>query len=334
MLLHLDAASDGPVPPSALPYRVRATGIPGEPDRTFEVTLPFSLSTRNNAIAVAGPLDAGRNSIQVATGSHALRRGDVVYLEEKTGPGGAQVHRSAALQITGIRTVVAGTDELTWDTPLADAFASTEIVLKGNNLAASHGETVSDEPIFVGDGTPRQSFRLGRHPVTHLLASGTTSRRSLPKLQVKVDGVPWVLVDSFFDSGPFDQHYTVSIDENDVMTVQFGTGQRGAVLPAGAQAKAIYRVGIGRTGNVGPATITVPITSNAAISAVSNPFAAEGGAERETIDEAKISGPGRVITQARAVTLPDYELLAKAFGGVGKARARVGLRGGYKVVQV
>ncbi len=333
VLLHLDASSDVQVGVNALPYRVRATGIPGEPDRTYEITLPFSLSTRNNAIAVAGPLDAGINSVLVPTGSHALTRGDVVYFEGLE-PGASQVHRSAPLQVTNIRTIVPGTDEITWDTPLAEGFSATALVLKGNNIAASHGETVSDEPIFVGDGTPRQSFRLGRHPVTHLLASVTTGRRSLPELQVKVDGVPWVLVDSFFDSGPFDQHYTVSIDENDVMTVQFGTGQRGAVLPAGSQAKAIYRVGLGRAGNVGPGTITVPITSIAAISAVVNPFAAEGGAERETIDEAKISGPGRIITQARAVTLPDYVLLAKAFGGVGKASARVGLRGGYKVVQV
>src|SRR5262245_50808612 len=36
-LLHLTATSDGPVPASALPYRVRASGIPGEPDRIFEV---------------------------------------------------------------------------------------------------------------------------------------------------------------------------------------------------------------------------------------------------------------------------------------------------------
>src|SRR6185295_6179420 len=41
-----------------------------------------------------------------------------------------------------------------------------------------------------------------------------------------------------------------------------------------------------------------------------------------------------VITQERAVTLNDYELLAKEFPGVGKAKARVGLRGGYKVVQI
>src|SRR5262249_30997053 len=103
---------------------------------------------------------------------------------------------------------------------------------------------------------------------------------------------------------------------------------------ASSQAKATYRVGIGTVGNVGPGTITTPITSNAAISAVTNPFAATGGAERETIEEAKISGPGRVITQARAVTLPDYELPAKAIAAAGKAKARVGLRGGYKVVQV
>lgn len=330
-ILHLTATADGSISTNALPYRVRTSGIPGEPDRIFEITRPFALSTRNNAIAVAAPLLAGETSITLPSAAHALGRGDIVYFEETvTGP---KVHRSAPLQLIDIRSVAAGTDAITWDAPLADDFTTGAVVLAGNNVAASHGETISDEPIFVGDGTPRQSFRLGRRPVTHLLAPSGT-RRSLPELQVKVDGVPWQLTDSFFNSGPFDPHFTVMIDENDAMTVRFGTGQRGAIVPAGAQVKAIYRVGLGRAGNVGPGALTVPVTSVAAIAAVSNPFAAEGGAERETLDEAKISGPGRVITQARAVTLQDYELLAKAFPGVAKARARVALRGGYKVVQV
>ncbi|HZJ64910.1 MAG TPA: putative baseplate assembly protein [Kofleriaceae bacterium] len=333
-VLHLEASANVTV--DTLPYRVRASGIPGEPDRTFEVTRPFSLATRNNAIAVAGPLVAGKTSITLASSQHALTVGDIVYFEETVpGPGGApQPHRSAPLQLVDIHAIATGTDAIAWDIPLADAFSSTGIVLKGNNVVATHGETIADEPIFVGDGTPRQSVRLGRRPVTHLLASASGRRRSLPELTVTVDGVPWVLTDSFFNSGPFDPHFTVTIDENDFMTVRFGTGQRGAVLPASAQVKAIYRVGLGRAGNVGPGTITVPVTSNASIASVSNPFAAEGGAERESIDEAKISGPGRVITQSRAVTLEDYELLSKAFPSVGKARARVGLRGGYKVVQV
>jgi predicted phage baseplate assembly protein len=79
--------------------------------------------------------------------------------------------------------------------------------------------------------------------------------------------------------------------------------------------------------------LTVP-TALAAVTAVTNPFPAEGGADRETTDEARISGPGSVIAQERAVTLEDYELLAEGVAGVGKAKARVGLRGGFKVVQV
>jgi predicted phage baseplate assembly protein len=315
---------------------VRATGIPGEPDRTFEITRPFTLAPLNNAIAVPGPLSVGQSSIQVPIASHALALGDVVYLEETvTGPGGAaQPHRSPPLQVAAIRTVATGIHEIAWTPPLSEPFGAVGVALKGNNVVATHGETVADEPTFIGDGTPRQRFKLGRRPVTHLLASGSTSRRSRPELQVTVDNVPWVLTDSFFDSSPFDQHFTVTIDENDFMTVQFGTGQRGAIVPAGVPVRATYRIGLGRTGNVGPDSITIPITSNASIQSVSNPFAAEGGADRETIDEAKISGPGRVISQGRAVTLQDYALLAAGFSGVGKASARVGLRGGYKVVQV
>jgi predicted phage baseplate assembly protein len=76
------------------------------------------------------------------------------------------------------------------------------------------------------------------------------------------------------------------------------------------------------------------LTAVPEIAAIGNPFAAEGGADRESTEEAKVSGPGSVIAQERAVTLQDYELLAEGFAGVGKAKARVGLRGGYKVVQL
>ena len=336
VVLHFQVTGNAPVAVTELPYRVRTTGIPGEPDRTFEITRPFTLVPLNSTIAVTGTLGVAQSSIRLSSTSHALTRGDIVYFEESVpGPlGNPQPHRSGPLQVIDIRTVAAGVHEIAWTPPLVDGFGASGVVLKGNNVVASHGATVSDEPIFMGDGTPRQRFRLGRRQVTHLLASGGGSRRSRPELQVTVDGVPWVLTDSFFDSSPFDQHFTVTIDENDVMTVQFGTGQRGAILPPSAQVRATYRIGLGRAGNVGPDSITIPITSNASIAVVSNPFSAEGGADRETIDEAKISGPGRVISQARAVTLQDYELLATGFSGVGKASARVGLRGGYKVVQV
>jgi len=246
-----------------------------------------------------------------------------------------QLRRSAMLQVAQVVPVNAQEDELRFLPPLTESFIPADTILKGNNVLATHGETVHDEPIFVSDGTPGQRFTLARAPVTHLLrAEPFRRRRSRPELELRVDGTLWDEVESLFGSGPADLHYTTIIDENDATTVAFGSGARGAVPLAGSQIRARYRIGLGSLGNVGPDTLTVFITAVPEVKAITNPFAARGGAERESTEEAKVSGPGSVIAQERAVTLQDYELLAKGFAGVGKAKARVGLRGGYKVVQV
>jgi hypothetical protein len=334
VVLHLDVSADVSVGGASLPYRTKTAGLPGEPDRIFEVTRPFSLRQRNNAIALGGALlTAGTSEVQVPSSSHALGAGDLVYLEETlaTPP---RTRRSRLLRLVAVRNVAAGIDALAWLPPLEEPFHPASTVLRGNNVVATHGQTVPDEPVQVGDGTPAQRLTLTRRPVTHLLAPPGGRRRSRPELEVRVDGVPWTAVDNLVYSGPFDTHYVVTIDENDALTLRFGTGQRGAVVPAGASVKALYRVGLGSLGNTGPGSITVPVSVVAQVETVTNPFAAEGGADRESVEEAKIAGPGSVITQQRAVTLGDYEMLARGFAGVGKARARVGLRGGYKVVQM
>jgi predicted phage baseplate assembly protein len=337
--LHVEVAADVAVPAAALPYQVRTAGRPGEPDLTFEVTTAFSLHKANNAVdltAVAS-LPAASSGIVLGAGSHALAEGDRVYFEQTTPQpdGPVRVRRSPLLTVTGVRRLADGSDEVGWLPPLPEPFQTARTTLKGNNVPASHGRTVPDEPVVVSDGTPGQRFSLSRTPVTHLLRQGELQRRrSRPELEVRVDGVLWEEVESLIASGPGDLHYTTSIDENDVTTVAFGTGARGSVAPPGARVQARYRIGLGAAGNVAPDTLTVFVTAIPEVVAVSNPFAAEGGTDRESIEEAKISGPGSVIAQERAVTLEDYELLAEGFPGVGKAKARVGLRGGYKVVQV
>jgi hypothetical protein len=337
-VLHVDASADIDVGPDGLPFQVRTAGRPGEPDVTFEVTQAFALRQANNAIDLAAvpALPAGTAAVKVPHDAHRLAVGDRVYLEESPAPpdGAARPRRSPPLTVTRIGLHADGADEIGWLPPLPQAFEPARTALRGNNIVATHGATVADEPVYVADGTPGQRFPLARTPVTHLLRKeDTRRRRSRPELEVRVDGALWQDVESLFTSGPADQHYTTEIDENDVMTVVFGTGQRGAVPPAGAEVRARYRTGLGVVGNVGPDVLTVP-TALAAITAVTNPFQADGGADRESTEEAKISGPGSVIAQERAVTLADYELLAEGVAGVGKAKARVGLRGGYKVVQV
>ncbi|WDT78267.1 MAG: hypothetical protein MPW14_13675 [Candidatus Manganitrophus sp.] len=119
---------------------------------------------------------------------------------------------------------------------------------------------------------------LSRKPVTHLVKMGPfTRRRSRPELEVRVDGVLWDEVETFFQSTPSDLHYVTFIDENDILTITFGTGQRGSVVPAGAEVKGVYRIGLGSEGNVGSDTLTVALSAIPQITKITNPFNAEGG---------------------------------------------------------
>ncbi len=338
-LVHFDVAADVVVSGTALPYRLKTAGVPGEPDVTFEVAEEFALQALNNTIDLAAlaAIPAGSTALVVPRASHALAKGHVVYLEQKTTDtdGTIRIRRSPPLTLAAVRDAGLGSDEINWLPPLPEPFVPSSTTLKGNNVVATNGSTIADEPIFVGDGTPGQSFTLSRVPVTHLLRPQPSSRRrSQPALEVRVDGVLWERVDNLIASLPADTHFTTTIDENDYLTVRFGTGARGSVPPAGSQVTARYRIGLGSRGNVGADTLTTFVSVVTDVKTITNAFPAAGGADRESTEEAKISGPGSVIAQERAVTLLDYELLAEAFPGIGKAKARVGLRGGYKVVQV
>jgi len=337
-LIHFDVSANVTVTAPRLPYRLKTAGVPGEPDQTFEITQDFSLELVNNAIDLTRvpALPAGTTALTLPRAAHAFAAGDLVYFEAKTLADGVErTRRSPMLRIVDVKTVGLDVDSVSWLPALPEAFVPADTRLKGNNVVATHGETIADEPIYVGDGTPGQRLTLSRKPVTHLLKrSPSGRRRSAAELEVRVDGLRWEEREHFLESRPSDPHYVTSIDENDYLTIRFGTGQRGSVPPPGAQVKAIYRVGLGGGGNVGADRLTVFLTAVPQVAKITNPFNAVNGADRESSDEAKISGPGMVVTQERAVTLTDYELLAKAFAGVGKAKARVGLRGGYKVVQV
>jgi predicted phage baseplate assembly protein len=327
--------------PALPPYQLKTEGVPGEADRIFEITEEFSLKKLNSSIDLstagvpAAALPTAGQALQLPRAIHALGPGALIYFEQQTPVtgGSPRIRRSPILRVVKVDAVSATDDIITWLPPLPDPFAPALTTLKGNNVRATHGETVANEPVVIGDGTPGQRMILSRQPVSHVLARGITGR-STAELEVRVNGEVWDEVTNFIDSGPSDTHYVTSIDENDYLTVIFGTGDRGSVVPAGAQITARYRIGLGSDGNVGSDRLTVFLSSVPEVSAISNPFNAEGGADRESLEEAKISGPGSVIAQQRAVTIEDYELLAKGFPGVGKARASVGLRGGYKVVQL
>ncbi|HEY4238221.1 MAG TPA: putative baseplate assembly protein [Kofleriaceae bacterium] len=121
--------------------------------------------------------------------------------------------------------------------------------------------------------------------------------------------VRWKRVESFFASGPKSRHYTL-----DYVTgfIAFGDGRRGMVPPELKNniIAASYRIGGGSLGNVNTNTLTSLGRALAYIDGVTNPLPAAGGADRETIDEAKNRAPYTIKSRDRAVTSEDYEMLA------------------------
>ncbi|MFF5365243.1 putative baseplate assembly protein [Streptomyces scabiei] len=182
----------------------------------------------------------------------------------------------------------------------------------GGTTAAVHAETVYDEALGESTGLPGQRLRLAHFPVVG---------DSPPVLlqTAEHDGwTDWDVVPSFAASTSHDRHITLDCATGEIA---FGPSVRepdgtlrayGAVAPKGAVIRAVrYRTGGGRAGNVARGAIRVLRTSVPYVSEVVNREAARGGVDAETVEEAKVRAPITLRAQERAVTLRDYEELAR-----------------------
>ncbi len=122
--------------------------------------------------------------------------------------------------------------------------------------------------------------------------------------------IRWHEVRNFFNSESVSRHYTLDLYN---ATISFGDGKRGMIPPIdivdNIKCK-VYYVGGGAKGNVGKNTITLLETAYPFVKTVRNPDPASGGADAETIEEAKLRGPWILKHRYRAVTKEDFENLA------------------------
>jgi predicted phage baseplate assembly protein len=173
----------------------------------------------------------------------------------------------------------------------------------GGTAPMVHAETRHRETLGTSDGTAGQRFELQRRPVLAADTPGTMEVRTDAEVQV------WEEVPHFAESGPQDRHYRVDPHSGEV---QLGPAVRradgglqhfGAVPPRGATLTvASYRTGGGRRGNVARGQVRVLKTSVPYVARVENRAPAVGGADAETMDEAKVRGPILLRTRGRAVT--------------------------------
>jgi predicted phage baseplate assembly protein len=192
-------------------------------------------------------------------------------------------------------------------------------LIRANAVAALAAQTVLNEVAGGSDGTPNQTFTLSSTPVL----DGSLV------LQVDEGSGPatWTQVDDFSGSGPHDLHYMLDPTTG---VIRFGDGVYHGHIPVANLAApsasiiaAIYQFGGGARTNIAAGTPLTLMTSVPGIDAgnITNPFAAYGGTDEESLQEAMDRAPRALKSQGRAVTEADFELLAKQAGPISRAKA-------------
>jgi hypothetical protein len=206
-------------------------------------------------------------------------------------------------------------------TPTAYAYKRESVVIYGNVVKATHGETRL-ETLGAGDGSQAwQTFRLKQPPLTFLPAPTPAGTEST--LHVYVNDVEWHETDSLAVLGPKDRGFITKNDNDANTAVTFGNGVNGPRLPTGVDnVKAIYRNGIGKMGNVKAEQISLLQTRPLGVKSVINPLRASGGADKEDRDQGRENAPLGVTSLDRLIGLQDYTDFTRCFAGIAKADAR------------
>jgi hypothetical protein len=173
--------------------------------------------------------------------------------------------------------------------------------------------------------------------------------RSVPGIELSVDGEVWTREDHLHASQSFDPHFTTGTDNQGRLWLQFGDGVRGQAVEVedldGVYRPLVpirleYRVGEPLDGNCARDTLTelvppVAIGFDAIHRSVTNVTEGTGGRRKDTLDEIRENTPASLIHGARqrAVSLADYAAAAKTVDGVSRAAAKP-LDGPFNTVMV
>ncbi|EGW36024.1 putative baseplate assembly protein [Desulfosporosinus sp. OT] len=215
-----------------------------------------------------------------------------------------------------------------------------------NTIGAVQQETLSsgDNPLLLtyGSGLPGQKIILRRTPVISSTFALQVEERNREGNRMTLMWRDWQRVDDLDASEPDDRHYVLNSETGEVL---FGDGVNGAVpsAPVRAGEKNIrvvtYQVGGGEKGNLKAGAVNKLLCSpdsELAHLLVENQLPAVGGAEPETLEQAKAQARRELNTISRAVTFDDFEKLACMTPGLRVARAKAFSQGkeGVKVVVV
>jgi len=194
-------------------------------------------------------------------------------------------------------------------------------------------ETIESATIPRGQLSADAGARQGVRRLEEFTATGGRGQRyaltptsiAQGSVQVHLGGVDWEEARFFIDSALDSKHFQVETDGLDITWIIFGEGTHGAIPPVGETVTVEYLETLGSEGNIGRELVTEivsPVYYNGTRIdlTVTNPVAATGGSDRESLEHAKLQAPAELRSLWKAVTKDDYKALAEGFPGVAKAQ--------------
>ncbi|MBP6900224.1 MAG: putative baseplate assembly protein [Burkholderiaceae bacterium] len=236
-----------------------------------------------------------------------------------------------AAELLRVETGADGVSVLVLSAPLAGVYQRRDCTVQANVLRATHGARVSVpgtvsrlEPLGSGDpAQAMQAFVLRQRPLTYV-ADAQSPTGASPTLEVYVGGLRWQRVPTLYGQAPDARAYSLRHADDGTAVLQFGDGEQGARLPAGSDnVSASYRIGTGLAGQVRAGQLSLLMSRPLGLKALFNPLPATGAEDPETLDDARLNAPLTVLTLDRLVSVQDAADYARAFAGIGKARADV-----------
>lgn len=140
-------------------------------------------------------------------------------------------------------------------------------------------------------------------------------------------GITWKPVDYVVFSTEVDKVYQVDLNPDDTITIRFGDGERGVVPKEDDEFNIEYVVTEGENGKVGVHSLKfmnskITDTNGDYVELIPDNYEiSNGGSFSQSSSEIVALAPGAIKAQNRAVTLSDFENLAKLVDGVADAKA-------------
>lgn len=237
-------------------------------------------------------------------------------------------------------------------------------VARGNLALADHGRTLPAEwhpgdpvdPRIPGIAVGRRAYRfrlregplsfrvpLPASPAPAMMLLQDDPRNAVAQVSLDVFTGPvaqpgWTPAPTLLDSDPLARNFAVETENDGRALIRFGDDEYGQAPPDQSHIRAVYRVGLGTSGNVGAEALAHVVNPGGvagwpAIVRVRNPLPAWGGVDPEPIEQVRRHAPAAFrAVQFRAVTEDDYARVAERHPEVARAVATFRWTGSWHTV--